>query len=69
MNYIIIFFVVLFGLMTLSSEAERTDWQTYFEREMKVQDSLWNVIQNWELITYEGDFDIQEGDSIMVKKK
>ncbi len=27
------------------------------------------VGKDWELIRYEGDFDIQEGDSIMVKKK
>ena len=55
-----LFIIALFFLSTAGEEFERTDtWQTCFEREMEVQDSLWKEIQRingeWELIRYEGD--------------
>ena len=72
----ILFVIALFFLSTAGEEFERTDtWQTYFEREMEIQDSLWQEIQRinseWELIIYEGNclMGIDYGDSIMVKKK
>ncbi len=68
----IIFVLVLFLLSTAGREFER-DWQTYFDRGMEVQDSIWQEIQRinseWELIKYEGDIGIDYGNSIMVKKK
>ena len=54
----ILFVIALFFLSTAGEEFERTDtWQTYFEREMEIQDSLWEEIQGinseWELRTIE----------------
>ena len=46
----IIFVLVLFILSTAGRELDT--WETYFEREMEIQDSLWNVIQ-----TYDNQFD------------
>ncbi len=79
MNYVIIFFAMVFSLMTWSSEAERDTTAksltegVNFKEEMVVVDSLWNVIQRinneWELIRYEGDIGIDYGDSVMVKRK
>ncbi len=56
----ILFVIALFFLSTAGRELERIDtWQTYFEREMEIQDSLWQEIQRingeWGLIRYEGD--------------
>ena len=72
----IIFVLAVIFISTAGEEFERTDtWQTYFEREMGIQDSLWQEIQRinseWELIIYEGNclMGIDYGDSIMVKKK
>ncbi len=48
MNTIIavIFVLVMIILSTAGREFERADtWQTYFDRGMEVQDSLWNEIQ------------------------
>ena len=47
------------------------DSTTSFEEGMRILDSLWQVIQEWELIRYEGNclMGIDYGDSIMVKKK
>ena len=74
MNYVIIFFVMVFSLSLGFMEAERADaWQTYFDKKIEIQDSIWQEIQRinneWELIRYEGDIGIDYGDSIMVKKK
>ena len=70
----IIFVLVMIIISTAGREFERVDtWQTYFDRGMEIQDSLWKEIQRinneWELIRYEGDIGIDYGDSIMVKKK
>ena len=49
----ILFVIALFFLSIAGEEFERTDtWQTYFEREIEIQDSIWNEIQriNWEKI-------------------
>jgi len=77
-DYVIAFLVMVFFLTIYFAEDERTD-QAYIEwveranerhngltdqENWELQDSL------WELIRYEGElFDVQEGDSIMVKKK
>ena len=45
MNYVIMFFVMMFALMTWSSETERNDWDAYFKEEMRIQASLWDDIQ------------------------
>ena len=66
MHYVIIFFVMVFSLMTWSSEAERDTtisigeyWSEVaerptvdisFEEGMEKQDSLWNEIQAIELL-------------------
>ncbi len=49
MNYVIIFFVMVFSLSIGFMEAERNDWDAYFKEEIRVQDSLWQVIQAIEL--------------------
>ncbi len=70
----IIFVLVMIILSTAGREFER-DWQTYFDKGVERQDSLWQEIQRinseWELIIYEGNclMGIDYGDSIMVKKK
>ncbi len=68
----VIFVLVMIILSTAGRELER-DWQTYFDRGIEVQDSIWQEIQRinneWELIRYEGDIGIDCGDSVMVKKK
>ena len=68
----VIFVLVMIIISTAGREFER-DWQTYFDRGMEVQDSIWQEIQRinseWELIKYESDIGIDYGDSIMVKKK
>ena len=41
-----LFIIALFILSTAGREFERTDtWQTYFERGIEIQDSLWKEIQ------------------------
>jgi len=75
-DYVIAFLVMVFFLTIYFAEDERTD-QAYIEwveRANERHNGLtdeenWEVQEGWELIRYEGDFDIQEGDSIMVKKK
>jgi len=75
-NYVIIFFIMVFGLSLFFMEDERTD-SAYIEWTVRADErhngltdeENWILQGGWELIRYEGDFDIQEGDSIMVKKK
>ena len=48
MNYVIIFFIAVFVLVLSGLEAERTEYD--FEIGMKKIDSLWNVIQEINLL-------------------
>ena len=40
-DWVIIFIIAVFALMVGFMEVEKNDWDSYFEEQMRVQDSLW----------------------------